>query len=212
MSAAGYRWRQLNQKQREELLEWRKARGYPWHSPPHRPNFGHLRFLVSAACYKHRHYIGQSLARMDNSAGNLLAVLRVHANQTFACCVLPNHYHALVRRQTSRVWSINWGGFTAAVRTLGTLKNRLAGERFSSVPSNARCVRIGITGRRLITFIIIPCGTATCGIGRIGRGAARRNIWPKQMRARRSVSGGITRSTRTARIGMIRECSFESRL
>ena len=25
MAAAGYRWRQLNQKQRQELLEWRKA-------------------------------------------------------------------------------------------------------------------------------------------------------------------------------------------
>src|SRR5438093_11239795 len=92
----GYLWRQLNQKQREELLEWRKARGYPWHSPPHRPNFGHLRFLVSAACYEHRHYIGHSLARMDNFAGNLLAVLAAHANQTFAWRMLPNHHHALV--------------------------------------------------------------------------------------------------------------------
>jgi putative transposase len=83
-------------KQRDELLEWRKARGYPWHSPPDRPNFGRLRFLVSAACYEHRHYIGHSLARMDNFAGDLLAVLAAHANQTFAWCVLPNHYHVLV--------------------------------------------------------------------------------------------------------------------
>jgi len=89
MSAAGYLWRQLNQKQREELLEWRKMRGYPWHSPPHRPNFGHLRFLVSAACYEHRHYIGHSLPRIDNFAGDVLAVLAAHANQTFAWCVLP---------------------------------------------------------------------------------------------------------------------------
>src|ERR1700746_2625036 len=97
MSAAGYRWRQLHQKKREELLEWRKARGHPLHSPPHRPNVGHLRFLVSAACYEHRHYIGQSLARMDNFARNLLGVLQAHANQTLAWCVLPNHYHALVQ-------------------------------------------------------------------------------------------------------------------
>jgi len=39
MSAMGYLWRQLNQKQHQELLEWRKMRGYPWHSSPHRPNF-----------------------------------------------------------------------------------------------------------------------------------------------------------------------------
>ncbi|MGZ4989084.1 MAG: hypothetical protein ACXWBP_13640, partial [Limisphaerales bacterium] len=33
---------------------------------------------------------------MDNFAGNLLGVLEAHANQTFAWCVLPNHYHAFV--------------------------------------------------------------------------------------------------------------------
>jgi len=96
MSAKGYLWRHLNPKQRQELLEWRKMRGYPWHSPPHWPNFGHLRFLISAACHEHRHYIGHSLPRLDHFAGDLLAVLAAHANQTFAWCVLPNHYHALV--------------------------------------------------------------------------------------------------------------------
>jgi hypothetical protein len=35
ISATGYVWRQLNQNQRKELLEWRRIRGYPWHSPPH---------------------------------------------------------------------------------------------------------------------------------------------------------------------------------
>jgi putative transposase len=98
MAATGYLWRQLNQKQREELLEWRKSRAYPWHSPPHRPNFGHLRFLISAACYKHRHHIGHSPPRIDNFVGDLLAVLEAHANQTFAWCVLPNHYHGAASR------------------------------------------------------------------------------------------------------------------
>jgi putative transposase len=96
MPGAHYLWRQLNYKQREELMEWRKSRGYPWHSPPHRPNFGHLRFLVSAACYEHRHCIGHSFERMDNFVADLLAVLTAHAKQTFAWCVLPNHYHVLV--------------------------------------------------------------------------------------------------------------------
>jgi len=71
-------------------------RRHPWHSPPHRPNFGHLRFLISAACYEHRHYIGHSLLRLDQFTGDLLAVLAAYAKQTFAWCVLPNHYHTLV--------------------------------------------------------------------------------------------------------------------
>ena len=78
MSAPRYLWRQLNEKQRAELLAWRRTRGYPWHSPPHRPNFGHLRFLISASCFEHRHYIGYSRERMDNFSRDLLAVRDAH--------------------------------------------------------------------------------------------------------------------------------------
>ena len=93
MAGPRYLWRQLNEKQREELLAWRKQRGYPWHSPP---NFGHLRFLISAACFEHYHHIGHSPERMDHFSRDLLAVFEAHAGETFAWCVLPNHYHALV--------------------------------------------------------------------------------------------------------------------
>ncbi|PYI45767.1 MAG: hypothetical protein DMF10_10915 [Verrucomicrobia bacterium] len=96
MPSPRYLWRQLNEKQREELLAWRKGRGHPWHSPPHRPNFGRLRFLISAACFEHHHHIGYRPQRMDDFSRELLAVLAAHVRQTFAWCVLPNHYHALV--------------------------------------------------------------------------------------------------------------------
>ena len=96
MSKPEYLWRQLTAKQRAELLEWRKGRGHPWHSPPHRPNFGHLCFHITAACFEHQPYIGHSRERMDAFARDLLAVFAAHASQTFAWCVLPNHYHALV--------------------------------------------------------------------------------------------------------------------
>jgi hypothetical protein len=96
MSTPRYLWRQLNQKQRQELLAWRKERDHPWHSPQHRPNFGHLRFLISAACYEHHHHIGRNPERMDNFSRDLLSVFLAHARQTFAWCALPNHYHALV--------------------------------------------------------------------------------------------------------------------
>jgi putative transposase len=96
MSRPAYRWRQLTPDQRTELLVRRKENGYPWHSPPHRPNFGQLQFHVTAACFEHRHYIGHSAERMDGFARDLLEVFASHANQTFAWSVLPNHYHALV--------------------------------------------------------------------------------------------------------------------
>jgi len=96
MSKPRYLWRQLTPKKRTELLVWLKDRGHPWHSPPHRPNFGHHRFLISASCYEHHHYIGESPERTDNFSRDLLAVFTAHTSQTFAWCVLPNHYHALV--------------------------------------------------------------------------------------------------------------------
>ena len=96
MSQPEYRWRQLTPEQRAALLAWRQARGYPWHSPPHRPNFGHLRFHITAACYEHQPYIGRCPERMDAFVRDLLAVFAAHARQTFAWCVLPNHYHALI--------------------------------------------------------------------------------------------------------------------
>lgn len=96
MSQPRYLWRELDAKQRRSLMAWRIERGHPWHSPPHRPNFGHQRFLINAACYEHHHHIGHSPERMEQFACDLLAVLRDHARQTFAWVMLPNHYHALV--------------------------------------------------------------------------------------------------------------------
>src|SRR5205823_10056739 len=96
MSAPQYLWRQLTAKQREELLAWRKDRRYPWHSPPHRANFGHLYFLISAACYEHQPHIGLNPERMTPFSEKCLALLSTHASRVVAWCVLPNHYHALV--------------------------------------------------------------------------------------------------------------------
>ncbi len=96
MSAPRYIWRQLTPKQREEVLAWRKDNGRPWHSPPHRPNYGHLHCLVSASCYEHAPHIGFSLQRMDSFSANFLDVLQRHTARTVAWSVLPNHYHALV--------------------------------------------------------------------------------------------------------------------
>ena len=82
--------------QREEVLAWRKNTSRPWHSPPHRPNYGHRHFLITAACYEHAPHIGFSPKRMDDLSTALLKLLQERSEGTVAWCVLPNHYHALV--------------------------------------------------------------------------------------------------------------------
>lgn len=96
MSQTHYYWRRLTTKQREDLLKWRRDLKRPWHSPPHRPNFGRFRFHISAACYEHAPHIGHSVERMEAFSATLLDTVRSHSDEVFCWCVLPNHYHVLV--------------------------------------------------------------------------------------------------------------------
>jgi len=90
-----YLWRKLNKNQRAELLAFRQFQNRPWHSPAHLESLNG-RYLLTAACYEHRSVIGLNLDRMAAFSESLLAKLKVHCEQTYAWCVLPNHDHALV--------------------------------------------------------------------------------------------------------------------
>jgi putative transposase len=90
-----YYWRRLTPEQREEVLAQRKRHPRPWHGPPHyidEPG----RFLISGACYEHRHIIGKCPARMAEFESALLQTTQESAQSIFAWVVLPNHYHLLV--------------------------------------------------------------------------------------------------------------------
>src|SRR5258707_10552886 len=117
MSQPEYAWRNLTPEQRAEVLAWRKTRGEPWHSPPHLPNFGHLRFHITAACFEHRHYIGRSPQRMDAFARDLLAVFGTHASQTFAWRLYRITITRWWKRPTFSVYCENSVGCTGARRT-----------------------------------------------------------------------------------------------
>jgi putative transposase len=97
-----YIWRKLDEEKRKELLAWRMARRHPWHSPPHRANFGQFNYHVSAyhvsaACFRHDAFIGYSRERMESFSGELLETLQKSGAVVQAWCVLPNHYHLLIR-------------------------------------------------------------------------------------------------------------------
>ncbi len=90
-----YAWRKMTPEERQEMLDWRKAVEHPWHSPPH-PDMGERHYLLSAACYEHAPIIGTSDKRLAACEGQLLQSLAPYAEESWAWCVLPNHYHALV--------------------------------------------------------------------------------------------------------------------
>ena len=89
-----YLWRKLNEKQRVELLKFRRFNTLPWHSPQHRES-QNGRYLFTAACFEHCHFIGKSPKRMQDFSESLLSILQARCEEIHAWCVLPNHYHAL---------------------------------------------------------------------------------------------------------------------
>lgn len=108
-----YRWRKLSPEQREDTLARRKLLRHPWHSPPHTRQTKGL-YLLSATCYEHKPWIGQSAGRMDWFAAELLEVFKSHTVRIYAWALLPNHYHALVLTED----------FPALMHALGRLHGR----------------------------------------------------------------------------------------
>ena len=92
-----YNWRKLSEDDREYVLAERKARQFPWHAPPHFDYEGEKTFLVTAACFEHKPIIGSLPGRMAECENELLRISHDVGNCVFAWCILPNHYHLLLR-------------------------------------------------------------------------------------------------------------------
>lgn len=117
-----YYWRELSSEQRELVLQERKGRHLPWHSPPHIDFTGPVTCIFTAACYEHKPIIGKTSQRLEHLERGLIDVCRATAAEMFGWCILPNHYHLLARcpdiktfrrelgkvhGRTSREWNIN---------------------------------------------------------------------------------------------------------
>jgi putative transposase len=92
-----YDWRKMTEIERHNVLKRRKFNVHPWHSPPHRFPPGKQQYLITAACFEHAPIVGSSPERMDQFADALLETATKFSDQLYAWCVLPNHYHMLLR-------------------------------------------------------------------------------------------------------------------
>jgi len=93
-----YEWRKMTTAQRQEVLESRKQKKHPWHSPPHRVGETDY-YHISAACYEHKPIIGLSPKRMFEFSEAILALMNDLLVTIFAWCLLPNHYHLLIKTE-----------------------------------------------------------------------------------------------------------------
>ncbi len=128
-----YAWRKMTGDQRENALQERQLRRMPFHGPPHYGSDLPCLYHLTAACYEHRAILGASPARMAAFEAELVEALggigagvtraseppeggttNGRNSQLLYWCVLPNHWHALVRTDALR----------AVIKRVGRLHGR----------------------------------------------------------------------------------------
>jgi putative transposase len=92
-----YEWRKLSDAQRVDVLRHRQLLHRPWHNPPHFQPDGPEYFHLTAACYNHLPIIGKSIDRMARFEAALVDLFISKSESLAAWCILPNHWHALVK-------------------------------------------------------------------------------------------------------------------
>ena len=93
-----YEYRKLSPKEREEIVNYRRERGYPLHAPPH-PFREAGAYLISAANFEHKPVMNSASRRTVFETG-LLKTFNEIADEIIAWVVLPNHYHILLHVQS----------------------------------------------------------------------------------------------------------------
>ncbi len=114
-------------ERREHVVGIRKARGYPWHGPPHIGKDNAYR-IVSAACYEHKHILNtpERLAWLEKELLDTIKDNNVHCP---AWCVLPNHYHVLVFLKDAAHFSQHLGRFHGRTSRLMNREDDTAGRK-----------------------------------------------------------------------------------
>jgi putative transposase len=91
-----YTYRCMTPGQRQQILAGRKARGFPWHAPPHYGGELNL-FLITAACFEHRSILADPGRLTEFSDALVIGMQKNLGLRAVAWVVQPNHYHILVR-------------------------------------------------------------------------------------------------------------------
>jgi putative transposase len=97
-----YDWRKMSDAERQQVLEKRRAQKLPWHSPPHLDFEGTHQYLISASCYEHAEIVGRTDSRITECENEVLKVCDDFCLSLYAWCILPNHYHALLKTDRIR--------------------------------------------------------------------------------------------------------------
>ncbi len=97
-----YDWRRMTADERRQALETCRARKLPWHSPPHLDLEGTRRYLVSAVVTNMPTLSAEATSEMTECEDEVVAICHNFCESLYAWCILPNHYHVLVKTDQIR--------------------------------------------------------------------------------------------------------------
>ena len=89
-----YEYRKLTFHEREEIVRYRRDRGYPLHAPPH-PFREAGYYLITAAIFEHALIIASPERRTEFEVLLLETMKKIQA-EVIAWVILLNHYHILI--------------------------------------------------------------------------------------------------------------------
>ena len=122
-----YKYRKLSPREQEELVKYRRERGYPLHAPPH-PFRGAGAYMISAANFEHKNVM-EIPARRTEFETLLLNALQEIADKLIAWIVLPNHYHFLATVQSLDHVSVALKHLHGTTSRMWNLEDNLTGKR-----------------------------------------------------------------------------------
>ena len=199
----------MTEDEREYALDLWQARRLPWHSPPHLDFAGQHQYLVSASCYEHAHVIGKDAQRMTECEATLLDTCKPLVTNLYAWCVLPNHYHILLRTERIKELRETLVSSMEVPRMNGMAKTTNVGAKFGTTVLSDPWNQSVTFGQVWIMFIIILYITVMWSIGRIGHGRARGNSWTKWGMRKLSRYGCDTQFWTMGRNGIYSDAQLE---
>ncbi len=123
-----YNWKNLTEEQKNEIIKTRKIQKLPWHSPLHIDS-GDKNYMLTASCYNHEHRIGFTYNRMQEFEASLLKVINEYSSEIFAWCILPNHYHVLIRTSKIKELIANIGKLHGRISFLWNKEENIKGRQ-----------------------------------------------------------------------------------
>ncbi|MFA6294712.1 MAG: hypothetical protein WC637_23165 [Victivallales bacterium] len=88
----------MSDEQRDDVLRTREIQKQPWHGSSHIKSQKSI-FHLSAACYEHRNIIGKTDERLSKFQMSLNDSIKGETKEIYACIILPNHYHILLKTE-----------------------------------------------------------------------------------------------------------------